>query len=129
MKGRRLLMRPQDKIHFSKPLLPWGFVARSVEYGTEYTLSLAPCPKPKSPFANCILSHGPISISVLVSRRGLSLHALMATQPLDKSALTTSPRQYRSRGRNRLCQGRYPSAWSMSRFPPPRGTPRDISGQ
>ena len=54
-------MRPWDRRHFSKSLLPWGFVARSVEYGTEYTLSLAPRPKPKSSFANCLLSHGLIS--------------------------------------------------------------------
>ena len=56
-----LLMRPWDRTHFAKALLTWDFVARSVEYGIEYTLSLVPRPRSKLLFANCILSYGLIS--------------------------------------------------------------------
>ena len=43
--------------------MPWGFVARSVEYRLGYTPSLAPRPRAKRLSANCILSHGLVSIT------------------------------------------------------------------
>ena len=48
----------------AEAVLPWGFVAQSVEYRPGYTPSLAPRPRAKRLSANCILSYG------LVSMRG-----------------------------------------------------------
>src|SRR6266542_6185735 len=45
----------------AEAVLPWGFVARSVEYRLGYTPSLAPRPRAKRLSANCILSHGLVS--------------------------------------------------------------------
>ena len=47
----------------AEAVLPWGFVAQSVEYRPGYTPSLAPRPRAKRLSANCILSHGLVSNS------------------------------------------------------------------
>src|SRR5207244_816729 len=54
----------------AEAVLPWGFVAQSVEYRPGYTPSLAPRTRAKRLSANCILSHG------LVSMRGPLFSAL-----------------------------------------------------
>ena len=46
----------------AKAASPWGFVARSVEYRGGYTPSLAPRPRAKRLLANCVLSHGLVSM-------------------------------------------------------------------
>src|ERR1051325_1359118 len=43
-----------DRTHFAMALLTWQFVGRSVEHGTEYTLSLAPRLRSELLMANCI---------------------------------------------------------------------------
>src|SRR5262245_8811058 len=52
----------------AKAVLPWGFVARSVEDRAGYTPSLAPRPRAKRLLANCVLSNGLVSNTMKIMR-------------------------------------------------------------
>jgi len=77
-------MKPQAKSAATlraKAVLPWGFVARSVEYRPGYTPSLAPRLRAKRLLANCILSYGLLSSWLVVREGSHGLFIIRTSRP------------------------------------------------